>query len=176
MLVLLFLSIVIGFLTTAAILNSAVRDSMEAFSIVVVTLLGAIIGFAYLLKSARALDAMQIATRANVRVKREGQDIKIKAEELVPGDIIILNVGDYVPADARLIEATQVLARESALPGKRTAVEKQSSPVVSDTPLGQRRSMVYLGTTILAGFAVAAVVATGVQTELGRMATGDSHN
>ncbi len=79
-----------------------------------------------------------------------------------------------MPADARIIETVQLQAQESALTGKSTAVEKRISQVVTDAPLGQRQSMVYLGTTIGSGSAVAAVVATGVQTELGKRAVCDN--
>jgi Ca2+-transporting ATPase len=172
LLVLLFLSIVISFLTTAVIMNSAVGDDMEAIAILVVAVIGAIAGFAHFLKAARALDATRNATRATVRVRRNGQESKIKAEELVPGDIIILKPGDCVSADARLIEAVHLRTRESVLTGKSTASEKLISPVATNAPLDERQSMLYLGTTILSGWAAAAVVATGVETELGRRATG----
>jgi len=174
MLVLLILSSVIGFLLTAAIFNSATGDNLEAFAILVVVVIGAIVGFARVLNAARALDAMQYATRATVRVRREGQETSIKAEELVPGDIVILSAGDCVPADARLIETVQLQVQESALTGKSTAVEKRISQVATDASLDQRQSMIYLGSTVLSGRALAAVVATGVQTELGKKATGDS--
>jgi Ca2+-transporting ATPase len=170
MLVLLFLSTVIGFLLTAGILNSAIGDRMDAFAILVLVIIGAIAGFAYVLRSARARDAMEYATRGKVRVRRQGQETKVTGEELVPGDIVILTAGDSVPADARLIEAVQLQVQESALTGKRTANEKRISSVAIDTPFDQRQSMVYLGTSINTGCAVAAVVATGVQTELGKRA------
>ena len=171
---LLFLSIVIGFLTAAAILNSAIADSVEAFSLLAVTVLGAIVGFAYLLRSARAFDEMEHATRTNVCVKREGQDNRSKAADLVPGDIIVLSAGDCVPADARLIEAASLWAEELALRGRRSAVEKVIAPVAVDAALGQRSSMLYLGTKVQSGSGVAVVVATGLQAELGRIALGDA--
>ena len=173
LLLLMFLSIVIGFLMTAAILNSAITDNVEAFSILAITVLGAIVGFAYLLKSARALDRMAYATRAHARVKRGGQKIQINAEELVPGDIILVKAGDSIPADCRLLEAAQLRVDESALTGRGAGIEKQISAVPSDADIEQRRSMLFLGTKILAGSALAAVVATGFQTELGKRAVGD---
>lgn len=173
LLLMLFLSIVIGFLMTAAILNSAVTDRVEAFSILAVTLLGAIVGFAYLLKSARALDRMAYATTTHACVKRGGNDVEINAEELVPGDIINLKAGEYVPADCRLLESVQLRVDESALTGTNAANEKQVSAVPLDADIDQRHSMLFLGTKILSGSAMAAVVGTGFQTELGRMATGD---
>ena len=173
LLLLLFLSSVIGFLITASILNSAITDSVEAFSILAITLLGATVGFAYLLKSARALDQMAIATRTNASVKRGGKDIEIDAEQLVPGDIINLKAGEYVPADCRLLESAHLRVDESALTGKPQAIEQKISAPPLDADMDQRRSMLFLGTRILSGTALAAVVATGFQTELGRKATGD---
>ena len=173
LLVMLFLSIVIGFLMAAAILNSAITDSVEAFSILAVALLGTVVGFAYLLKSARALDRMADASRTNACVKRGGQDIQIKAEELVPGDIIVLKAGEYVPADCRLLESAHLRVDESALTGKSAGIEKQISAVPLDADIDQRRSMLFLGAKILSGSAQAAVVATGCQTELGRRSIGD---
>lgn len=174
MLVLLFLSTVIGFLLTAAILNRAAGDSVEAFSVLVVVVIGAIVGFAYLLKAARALDAMHDATRAVVQVRREGRETKIKGEELVPGDIFTISAGDLVPADARLIEAARLQVHESSVTGKSTIIEKRTSQVNKDAPLDERRSMIYLGTEIGSGSGVAVVVATGVQTELGKIAVCDN--
>lgn len=173
-LVLLSFSSAIGFLLTAAILNTAVRDNIVAFSILVLVVMSAIVGFVYVLKAARALDAVQYATRSTVRVMRDGQEANVKAEGLVPGDIVRLSAGDCVPADARLIETRELQVQESALTGESIAVEKGISRAATDAPLNRRQSMVYLGTTICSGNAVAAVVATGVQTELGKRAACDN--
>lgn len=174
LLLLLFLSIVIGFLMTAAILNSAITDNVEAFSILAITVLGAIVGFAYLLKSARALDRMAYATtRTHAHVKRDGHDMEINPEELVPGDIVLVKAGDSIPADCRLLESAELRVDESALTGKTAGIEKQISAVPIDADIEQRRSMLFLGTKILSGSALAAVVATGFQTELGKRAVGD---
>ncbi|HKO97619.1 MAG TPA: hypothetical protein VJU86_11540 [Pyrinomonadaceae bacterium] len=169
----LFSSIFIGFLTTAAVLSSAIADSVEAFSLILVTALGAIVGFVSLLKSARAFDVMEEVTGTYVCVKRGGHDIETKAEELVPGDVIILKTGEYVPADCRLLESDQLRVDESALTGKSASIEKDISAVPLNTGIGQRRSMLFLGTKILSGSALAAVVTTGLQTELGKRAAGD---
>jgi P-type Ca2+ transporter type 2C len=170
-LVLLSFSTLIGFLLTAAILNSAVRDSIEVFSILVVVVMSAIVGFVYVLKAARALDAMRYATRTSVRVVRDGHEANVKAEELVPGDIVRLSAGDCVPADARLIETRELQVQESVLTRKSTAVDKAVSRAATDAALPQRQSMVYLGSMILNGNGLAAVVATGVQSELGKRAS-----
>jgi Ca2+-transporting ATPase len=147
---------------------------VEAFSLIAVTVLSAIVGFVHLLSSARAFDAMGGASRRNICVKRAGLDHRIKAEDLVPGDIIVVNAGDWVPADARLIEAANLWAEESALTGKKSAVEKVIAPVAVDAVLGERPSMLHLGTEIQLGSGLAVVVATGLQTELGKIALGDA--
>ena len=174
-LVLLSLSTVSGFLLTAAILNSAVRTNIEVFSLLLVVAIAAVVSFAYMLKAARARDAMQEATQTTVRVRREGRETNVQAEELVPGDTLILNPGNCVAADARLIKTVQLQVQESALSGKNSAIAKQSLPVATDATLDQRQSMVYLGSTVLSGSALAVVVTTGVQSELGKQATFDRY-
>src|SRR5262249_52915521 len=95
--------------------------------------------------------------------------VSLDAQELVPGDIIILNPGDRVPADARLIKSANLMADESVLTGESITVDKAVESVPSDTPIAERRSMLYLGTTITAGHASAIVTAIGIHTELGRI-------
>lgn len=174
MLVLLSFSIAVGFVLTAAILNGVSSDNIEAFSLLTVIVIGSIVGFAYLLKSARAMDTLHIAAQACARVIRDGKQTKVEAEQLVPGDIVILEAGDSVPADARLIEAAHLQVKETALTGKKTVVEKGTSPASNDAPLDERLSMVYFGTELNSGSGVAVVVATGSKTELGKIAACDS--
>jgi P-type Ca2+ transporter type 2C len=100
--------------------------------------------------------------------------MRVETEELVPGDIVILEAGDSVPADARLIEAAQLQVKETALTGKKTLVEKGTSPGSKDAPLDERQSMVYFGTSLNSGSGVAVVVATGPKTELGKIAACDT--
>jgi P-type Ca2+ transporter type 2C len=170
LLVFLFLSIAVGFVLTAAILNGVSGDNIEVFSLLTVIVIGSIVGFAYVLKLARALDAMHDAAQACIRVRRDGKQMKLEAEQLVPGDIVILEAGDAVPADARLIEADHLQVRETVLTGKNAVVEKSTSSASDDAPLDQRQSMVYFGTALNSGSGVAVVVATGSQTELGKIA------
>jgi P-type Ca2+ transporter type 2C len=174
MLVLLCFGIAVGFVLTAAILNDASGDSIEAVSLVTVIAIGSIAGFAYVLKAARALDTMHNVAQACARVRREGKQLQVEAQELVPGDIVILEAGDSVPADARLIEAAQLQVKETALTGKKALVEKGTSPASKDAPMCERQSMVYFGTSLNSGSGVAVVVATGSETELGKIAACDS--
>ena len=164
-----FASVVIALLAVAAIISWATSDHAEAIAILIVLVLNAAVGFATEWQAGRALDALRRQSRTLSRVRRNGYEATVDAEELVPGDIIILNAGDRVPADARLIEAVRLEAEESALTGESTTVEKNVAAVSAQTPLADRHSMLYLGTAVAAGRGVAVVVTTGTFTELGRI-------
>ena len=164
-----FASIVIALLAFAAAVAWLTGDSAEAIAILVVLVLNAVIGFVTEWQAGRALDALRRQSRTTTRVRRDGFETTIDAEELVRGDIIILNAGDHVPADARLLEAARLETEESALTGESTTVEKSTSAVAAQTSLAERRSMLYLGTAIAAGRAVAVVVSTGTATQLGKI-------
>lgn len=164
-----FASIVIALLGVAALVAWATGDVIEATAILVVLLINALVGFVTEWQAGRALDALRRQSRTTTRVRREGIEITVDAEDLVPADIIILNAGDRVPADARLLECYGLQTEESALTGESTPVDKAIEPVQVDTPLSERHPMVYLGTAIAAGRAIAVVVDTGAQTELGRV-------
>ena len=170
LLISLSITVAIGFVLTAAVLNRVAGNNVEAVSLLIVIAIGSIVGFAYVLKSARTLDAIHNAAQACIRVRRDGKQIKVDAEQLVPGDIVILEAGDAVPADARLIESHHLQVRETVLTGENAVVEKGTSSASDDAPLNQRRSMVYFGTELNSGSGVAVVVATGPATELGKIA------
>jgi Ca2+-transporting ATPase len=162
-----FASIVIALLAFAAAIAWLTGDTAEAIAILIVLVLNAAVGFATEWQAGRALDALRRQSRTTSRVRRDGFETTVDAEELVPGDILILNGGDLVPADARLFEAVRLEVEESALTGESTTVEKSTHPVPVQTPLAERRSMIYLGTAIAGGRAVAIVVSTGTATQLG---------
>ena len=164
-----FTSIVIALLAVAAVISFATGDTAEAIAILIVLVLNAAVGFVTEWQAGRALDALRNQSRTSTRVRRDGFETTVDAEELVPGDVVILNAGDRVPADARLLEAVRLQAEESALTGESTTVEKSSDAVALDTPLAERHSMVYLGTAVASGRAVATVVNTGAATELGKV-------
>jgi Ca2+-transporting ATPase len=164
-----FASIVIALLAIAAGISWATGDSAEAIAILVVLVINATVGFVTEWQAGRALDALRRQTRTLSRVRRDGFELTVQAEGLVPGDIVILNAGDRVPADARLLEAVRMEAEESALTGESTTVEKITHAVAQQSPLAERRSMLYLGTAVAAGHALAIVVSTGVATELGKI-------
>lgn len=164
-----FASIVIALLAIAALIAWLMGDSAEAIAILVVLVLNAAVGFATEWQAGRALDALRRQSRTNAQVRRDGFETTVDAEELVPGDIIILNAGDRVPADARLLEAVRLQAEESALTGESTTVEKSIDAVPIQTPLAERRSMLYLGAAVAAGRAAGVVVSTGAATQLGKI-------
>jgi Ca2+-transporting ATPase len=164
-----FASIVIALLAIAALISWATGDRAEAVAILIVLILNAAVGFATEWQAGRALDALRRQSRTLTRVRRNGFESTVDAEELVPGDIVILNAGDRVPADARLIEAVRLQAEESALTGESTTVEKNVGAVSAQTPLAERHSMLYLGTAVAAGRGQAMVVSTGTATELGKI-------
>src|ERR1051325_3688304 len=163
-----FANIVIALLAIAAVISWATGDAAEAVAILIVLMLNAAVGFATGGQAGRALDALRRQSRTLTRVRRNGYESTVDAEELVPGDIIILNAGDRVPADARLI-ALRLEVEESALTGESTTVEKNVGAVSAQTPLAERHSMLYLGTAVAAGRGEAIVVSTGTATELGKI-------
>jgi len=164
-----FASVVIALLAVAAVISWLTGDHAEAIAILIVLIINAAVGFVTEWQAGRALDALRRQTRTTSRVRRDGFETTIDAEQLVPGDIVVLNSGDRVPADCRLLEAVRLESEESALTGESTTVEKTLDPVPLETSLAERRCMLYLGTAIAAGRAIAVVVSTGTATELGRI-------
>lgn len=164
-----FLSLIVALLAAAAGVAWATGDRVEAAAIVVVLVFNALIGFFTEWQAARALDALRKQARTVARVRRDGRESLVDAAELVPGDVIVLNAGDRVPADARIFEAASLRTEESALTGESVTVEKNAQAVAFDALLAERFCMLYLGTTVAAGRAVAVVTATGGETELGKI-------
>lgn len=164
-----FSSIVVWLLLAATVVAWLTNGVVEAAAIFTVLLLNAIIGFAIEWKAGRELDALRDQTITTARVRREGRAKTVDASELVIGDIIIVNAGDRVPTDARLLEAANLQADESALTGESLPVTKTIESVSVSSILTERRSMLYLGTMVVAGRGVAIVTATGTNTEIGRV-------
>jgi Ca2+-transporting ATPase len=163
------LNVVVLLLAAAAIIAWVTGDHAEAGAIAVVLVLNSIIGFATEWQAGRALEALRKQTHITTSVRRDGRMTNIPAEELVVGDIVLLSAGDRVPADLRLIEAESLRAEEASLTGESKSVFKSAEVVALDASIAERSSMVFLGTVITTGRAVAIVVATGEQTELGKI-------
>lgn len=164
-----FASLVIALLAVAAIVALATGDVVDAMAILAVLVLNALIGFATEWQAGRALDALRRQARATARIRRNGHEVTGAAEELVPGDVVVLNAGDRVPADLRIVESASLRVEESALTGESTTVDKSPQSVAINALLAERSSMLHLGTSIAAGRAMAIVTATGAHTELGRI-------
>jgi Ca2+-transporting ATPase len=142
----------------------------EAIAILAVVVLNAIMGYVQQARAEKAVAALRRMSAARAHVVREGQRRSIAAADLVPGDILAVEEGDTVPADARLIEVTALQTAEAALTGESLPVSKQVDPIGSEAALGDRDNMLFSGTAVTYGHATAAVTATGMQTEMGRIA------
>jgi cation-transporting ATPase F len=141
-------------------------DSAVIFGVVLVN---AIVGFIQEAKAEAALDALRSMVHTDARVRRGGQQSTIPSDQLVPGDLVLIEAGDKVPADLRLVEITELQIDESALTGESVPVVKDEAILADATPVADRRNMVYSGTLVTNGTASAVVVATGVETELGEI-------
>ncbi len=137
-----------------------------------VVIINAVLGVVQESKAEAAIEAPQEMTAANAKVMRDGMLTHVKTDELVPGDIIILEAGDSVPADARLIESASLKAEEAALTGESVPVNKVSDALPSgkSVSLGDRKNMVYMGSTVVYGRGIAVVTDTGMNTEMGKIA------
>ena len=146
----------------------------DACIILVVVLINAILGVYQESKAEKAIEALQEMAAATSKVIRDGHQIVVKSEELVPGDIVVLEAGDAVPADCRIIDCFSMKAEEAALTGESVPVIKTSDVIApkegNDVSLGDRKNMVYMGSTIVYGRGTVVVVATGMNTEMGNIA------
>ena len=143
----------------------------DVFIILFVVLANAVLGVYQENKAESAIEALQAMSAAQSKVYRSGELIVIPSSDLVPGDVITLEAGDNVPADCRILEAAVLKAEESALTGESVPSEKESRVLEGeDVPLGDRKNMLYMGSSIAYGRAEAVVVATGMKTEMGKIA------
>lgn len=158
-------------LLAAAVVSGIVGDVKDTLAIIVIVLLNAIIGFTQEIRAERALAALKKMAAASAIVRRSGESLTIPATKLVPGDVVLIDAGSIIPADVRLIETARFKVNESTLTGESLTVEKLNSPLnQAELPLGDRLNMAFKGTTATYGRAVGVVVATGMETELGRIA------
>jgi len=166
-----FKSLIVLMLGAAVALSFAFGEWVEGVAVGVVIVVNAAIGFVTELKAVRSMEALRRLGSVDAKVRRGGQAQVILAEELVPGDVVLLAGGDVVTADLRLIEASRLQVNESALTGESVPVGKEVEPVTEDAPLAERSSMVFKGTAVTRGAGEGVVVATGMQTELGRISS-----
>jgi Ca2+-transporting ATPase len=142
----------------------------EAIAIFAVILLNAVMGYVQQARAERAVGALKQMSAAHAKVIRDGERESIPAAELVPGDVVVIEEGDTIPADARVLHSTALHAAEAALTGESLPVAKDPSPLPAETLLGDRHDMVFSGTSATYGRGKAVVTATGMQTEIGRIA------
>ena len=159
-------------LLIAAGISFFIGDAKETVAIVVIVILNAILGFTQEYRAEQAMAALKRLATPTVKVLRAGEVRTLAATEVVPGDVVLLEAGSAVPADGRVVESVNLRVQEAALTGESEPVEKVTAALdVPNLPLGDRRNMVYMGTLVTYGRGKAVIVATGMRTELGRIAT-----
>lgn len=173
-----FKDVMILILIVAAVISFVIacvegdpKEFFEPVLILLIVILNAIMGVIQESKAEKALDALKSLSAPHARVIRDGEEKVIDASEIVPGDIIHLEAGDFIPADARLIRSVSLKSEESALTGESVPSEKDADTIVEEkAPLGDRVNMVFSGCSITYGTATAVVTATGMDTEMGKIA------
>ncbi len=167
-----FTSVIVWVLIGAAVVSGLLEDWLDAAAIVTIVFLNGLLGFVQEFRAEQSLAALRKMSVAMARVFRDGVLRSIPARELVPGDLILLEAGDRVPADARLTYATNFQSQEASLTGESTPVQKRAGTLDAvDVPLADRTNLAFMGTIAVSGKARALVVATGLRTELGRIAS-----
>jgi Ca2+-transporting ATPase len=164
-----FQSLVVALLAAAAGLAFYFGEWQEGSAIAGVLVLNTLVGFVTEIKAVRSIEALRMLGTRSARICRDGRTRLVPAERLVPGDIVLLDAGDVITADLRLVEASHLQVDESTLTGESTGVGKTVAPVAADARLADRASMLFKGTSLTRGSGIGVVVATGMDTELGRI-------
>jgi len=162
--------LVIILIAAALISGLLLGDWLEAIVIVAIVLLNAAIGYVQEAKAADAAEGLRQLAAPEAKVVRGGQELQVPTEEIVPGDVVVIEAGDRVFADARVISVSRLQMDESELTGESTPVDKSTSPVPSEAGIGDRASMVFAGTVAVKGRGTGLVTSTGQTTEIGRIA------
>ena len=158
-------------LIVAAVIAALLGEYVDALAIMCIVILNAIIGVVQESKAEQALAALKKMAAPNAQVIRDGQQLTVPARELVPGDIVLLEAGNYVPADLRLVTSVNLKIEEASLTGESVPVEKQAALVLDgDAPLGDRRNCAFLSTLITYGRGKGIVTGTGMHTQIGLIA------
>ncbi|MHA3772424.1 cation-translocating P-type ATPase [Verrucomicrobiota bacterium sgz303538] len=166
-----FKSLIIWILIVAGVVSGILGEVADAVAILAIVVLNALIGFYQEYNAEKSIAALRKMTAPQAKVRRNGQTRIVPASQIVPGDILELEAGDLVSADARLLRAASLKCIESALTGESEAVSKKPAVLPDpELPLGDRINMVFMGTSVAEGTGEAVVVATGMETELGKIA------
>jgi len=166
-----FKNILVLILLIAVVLSAFLGHSIEAIAIAVILLFAVLLGFVQEYRAERAIEALKRMAAPTATVIRDGEEMDMPARDLVPGDIILIRAGDRIPADARLVEAVNLQIEEASLTGESVPVEKNTQPLPNiELAVGDRKNMAYAGTVATYGRGRGLVVATGMQTEFGKIA------
>jgi Ca2+-transporting ATPase len=165
-----FKSPVVLTLLGATVLSATLGDWVDAIAILSILAINSLIGFVQEVKAEEAVEALRKLASPRARVIRDGSTREVPAAELCPGDILVLEAGDLVPADARVVVVSQLCAGEAMLTGESLPVEKSAGPLDPSAPLAERSNMLFSGTMVETGSGKAVVTATGMETEIGRIA------
>ena len=163
-------SFLILILLVAAVISYFLHDATDAYIILAAVFMNVIVGFIQENKAEKALEQLRQVITLDAKVVRDGEEMIVPIEQLVPGDVVLLDAGDKIPADARLFDEVELETNEAALTGESTSVEKQLEPVDASSGVGDRTNMVFFGTTVTRGSGHALVVHTGAATQIGRIA------
>ncbi len=165
-----FKNVLVVILIVATVLSAFVGEYVDAAIILVIIVFCAVLGFVQEYRAERALDALKNMLTPMVTVLRGGQEQEVPSKELVPGDVLMLEAGDKIPADARVVENHSLHCDEAPLTGESQPVTKELGPMRDDVPVGDRKNMVFTGTIVTYGRGKAVVCATGMRTEFGKIA------
>ena len=166
-----FMDFMILILGAAAIISGIVGDLTDTIIILVIIFLNAALGFIQEYRAEKAMESLKKLTETQTKVLRNGKPVSIPSQQIVPGDLVLLEAGNMVPADLRLVEEHSLKIDESSLTGESVAVDKNISPIEeSNLPLGDQTNMAFKGTLVTNGRATGLSVATGMQTEIGKIA------
>lgn len=165
-----FIDVLIAILMIAAVISLALGEISDAVTILVIVVLNGLLGFVQEWKAGQAIEALQLMLEPHCTVIRDGDEQTIDAKNLVPGDIVCLATGDRVPGDLRLLTTLNLRMDESSLTGESTSVSKNTESVDNETVLAERSCIAWMGTAVTNGSARGLVIATGMDSEFGRIA------
>ena len=166
-----FNDFIVWVLIAAAIVSGFMGEWIDALAIIAIVIINAIIGFIQEYRAEKSLAALQKMSAPFSKVMRDGEMHSIPSRDIVPGDIVLLEAGDYVPADGRLCSSFSLRTQEASLTGESTPVGKSTEPLENPSlPIGDRENMMFMGTSVTSGKGTCAIIATGMHTELGKIA------
>ena len=165
-----FTSFIVIILLAATGVSALIGEYLDAVVILIIIVLNGIFGFVQEYKAEKAIEALQKLTALKTKVIRNGKEQEIDSKELVPGDIILLETGNKVPADARIIETVGLQADEASLTGESVPAKKHSEALKDQKLVSDMANMVFMGTIITKGRATAVIIGTGMETQIGKIA------